>query len=177
MRSTACIFLIVLSPSFGRGTKASSSSSDVFQVSLRASLSAWSPSWGGPSVIIFSLVLMMAKRVGLNSTNPSSYENENWNVTITTILFFCHRIVGKEPGLGCWGKGDDERQGELDIRHPSPMEGGYAWNLFIRLPCLPRKPEQWKQLRLWEFSLADRVELPPSSHKVTLLIVWHFSFG
>ena len=140
MRSTACIFLIVVSPSFGRGTKASSSSSEVFQVALRASLSAWSPSWGGPSVIIFSLVLMMAKRVGLNSTNPSSYENENWNVTITTILFFCHRIVGKEPGLGCWGKGDDERQSESDIGHPSPMEEVYVWRerkiIFAFLVCL-----------------------------------------
>ena len=176
MRSTACIFLIVVYPSFGWGIRASSSSSEVFQVFLRAFLSAWSPSWEEPSVMIFSLVLTMAKRVGLNSTDPSSYENDNWNVRVT-IFWFCHRMVGKVPGLGCWGKGDDERQGELDIRLPSPMEGGYAWNLFIRLPCLPRKPEQWKQLRLWEFSLANRVKLPPRSHKVTLLIVWHFSFG
>ena len=40
-------------------------------------------------------------------------------------------------------------------------------------PCLPRKPEQWKQLRLREFSLANKIKLPPHSHKVALLIVWH----
>ena len=169
MRSTACIFLIVVSPSFGRGTKASSSSSEVFQVARRASLSASSPSWGEPSVIIFSLVLMMAKRVGLNSTSPFSYEHEKWNVMLS------HRMIDEVPGLGCWGKGDGERQAESDIRFPSPTEEGYVWkNLITFAALVKRKPEQWKQLRLREFSLAANIKLPPDFHKITLLIVGHW---
>ena len=94
MRRTACILLIVVIPSFGRGTRASSSFSEVFQVVLKASLSAWSSSSGAPSVIIFSLVRMIAKRVGLNSTDPSSYANGDYHNMLFFLNVFANTWIG-----------------------------------------------------------------------------------
>ena len=99
----------------------------------------------------------------------------------------------RSPQFGCLSKNGRQRTWigmlrerrwreakRVGHRAPKPNGGGIRLErekIHFCLSRLPWKPEQWKQLRLREFSLATNVKLPPHSHKVTLLIVSYWQSG